>query len=57
MQITPRYLIPLDFRYDVDLGRFRDKSFGILRSYKYFAYGVAYNVARQDFHMEFRQGF
>jgi hypothetical protein len=55
--LTPRYLIPIDLRYDLDRRAFRDKTFGILRSYKTFAYGVSYQTARHDLRLEFRSGF
>jgi hypothetical protein len=56
-QISPRYLIPIDLRYDLDRDDLRDASFGVLRSYKSFAYGVTYNTARNDLKLEFRAGF
>lgn len=55
--LTPRYIIPLDLRYDLDRGEFRDKTFGILRNYKTFAYGVVYQTARKELRLELRQGF
>ncbi len=57
IEVTPRYLIPIDLRYDLNRRTFRDKSFGILRSYKVFAYGLVYQAARQDLRLEVRQGF
>ncbi len=57
IELTPRYLLPIDLRYDLNRRTFRDKSFGILRSYKVFAYGVVYQSARQDLRLEVRQGF
>ncbi|WP_157947752.1 hypothetical protein [Abditibacterium utsteinense] len=57
IELTPRYLLPVDLRYDLARRSFRDKSFGILRSYKVFAYGVVYQAARQDLRLEVRQGF
>lgn len=55
--VTPRYIIPIDLRYDLDQHEFRDKSFGIMRNYKTFAYGLMYNTARRELSLEFRQGF
>ncbi len=55
--LTPRYLLPVDLRYDLNRRTFRDASFGILRSYKVFAYGLVYQTARQDLRLEVRQGF
>ena len=57
IQLTPRYIIPIDLRYDLDLKKFRDERFGILRNYKTFAYGVTYQRAHQELKLEFRQGF
>ena len=37
--------------------RFRDQTFGVLRSYKTFAYGVTYQTARRDLRLEIRRGF
>ncbi len=56
-QLNPRYIIPLDLRYDLQQNRFRDQTFGILRSYKTFAYGVTYQTARRDLRLEIREGF
>ena len=56
-QLNPRYIIPLDLRYDLQQNRFRDETFGILRSYKTFAYGVTYQTARRDLRLEIRNGF
>ena len=56
-QLSPRYLLPLDLRYDLGRGRFRDETFGILRSYKTFAYGLVYQTARRDLRLEVRAGF
>ena len=56
-QLSPRYIIPLDLRYDLQSNRFRDETFGILRSYKTFAYGIAYQTARRDLRLEIRSGF
>jgi hypothetical protein len=55
--LSPRYIIPIDLRYDLDENEFRDKSFGILRNYKTFAYGLTYNTAHRQLSLEFRQGF
>lgn len=57
VEVTPRYIVPLDFRYDLSTHAFRDKSFGLLRSYKTFAYGVVYQQARKDLRFEIRNGF
>lgn len=54
---TPRYLIPIDLRYDLDRQTLRDHSIGVLRSYKTFAYGLIYQAARNDLRLEVRQGF
>ena len=56
-QLSPRYIIPVDLRYDLQRNRFRDQTFGILRSYKTFAYGVTYQTARKDLRLEIQQGF
>lgn len=56
-QYSPRYLIPLDFRYDLDRHDLRDAKFGLLRSYKAFAYGITYNTARNNLNFELRTGF
>ena len=55
--LTPRYLLPFDLRYDLDRSEVRDATFGILRSYKVFAYGVVYQTARRDLRLEVRSGF
>lgn len=55
--LTPRYIVPIDLRYDTELREFRDKSFGILRNYKTFAYGLTYDTANRALSLEFRQGF
>jgi hypothetical protein len=54
---SPRYIVPLDFRYDIDRHDLRDASFGLLRAYKSFAYGLTYNTARSSIHFEMRTGF
>jgi hypothetical protein len=56
-QLSPRYLIPIDLRYDLDQKRFRDETVGILRSYKTFAYGVTYQFSRSELRLDFRSGF
>ena len=53
-QLSPRYILPLDLRYDLQRNRFRDQTFGVLRSYKTFAYGVTYQTARRDLRLEIR---
>ena len=57
VQVTPRYIVPLDFRYDLDANTVRDTRYGVLRSYKNFAYGVTYQTARRDLNLEFRSQF
>lgn len=57
VQLTPRYLVPIDLRYDTDQNRLRDERFGLLRSYKNFAYGVSYQAARKSFSLDLRSGF
>lgn len=57
IELTPRYLLPIDLRYDLNRRALRDASFGVLRSYKVFAYGLVYQRARQDLRLEVRQGF
>jgi hypothetical protein len=57
IRVTPRYLIPIDLRYDLDLGRLRDERFGILRNYKNFAYGLTYQTAQHNLRLEIRNGF
>jgi len=57
VQLSPRYILPLDLRYDLDRGSLRDKSFGILRSYKNLAYGVVYQTARRDLRLDIRTNF
>ena len=49
--------MPIDLRYDLDRKEFRDKSIGLLRSYKAFAYGMSYQAARRELKFEFRSGF
>ncbi len=56
-QLNPRYILPFDLRYDLQRSRFRDETFGILRSYKTFAYGITYQTARRDLRLEIRNGF
>jgi hypothetical protein len=55
--LTPRYILPVDLRYDLDENAFREKSFGILRNYKNFAYGLTYSTAHRELRLEIRQGF
>ncbi len=57
VELSPRYIVPIDLRYDLARRAFRDTTFGILRSYKVFAYGVVYQSARRDLRLEVRQGF
>jgi hypothetical protein len=57
IEASPRYLIPIDLRYDLDSDRLRDKSIGVLRNYKTFAYGLIYQTARRDLRLELRAGF
>lgn len=57
VSVTPRYVLPFDLRYDLDRSKIRDATFGLLRSYKVFAYGVVYQTARQDLRLEVRSGF
>jgi hypothetical protein len=56
-ELTPRFIVPIDLRYDIEQEKLRDKSIGLLRSYKSFAYGVVYQAARNDVRLEVRQGF
>ena len=55
--ITPRYIIPIDLRYDLDRKELREKTFGLLRNYKTFAYGFSYQASRQELQFQVRQGF
>lgn len=57
VMLTPRYIIPIDLRYDLERGELRDTTYGILRNYKTFAYGVTYQSARNELRFEIRQGF
>lgn len=57
IEIAPRYLVPIDVRYDLDLHQVRDRTFGLLRSYKTFAYGLVYQSAHRDLRLEVRSGF
>ena len=57
IELSPRFLLPVDLRYDLDERRFRDTTFGLLRSYKTFAYGVEFQTARRDLRLEVRQAF
>ncbi len=55
--LTPRYIIPIDLRYDLDRQQLRERTFGILRNYKTFAYGLTYQSSRQELQFQVRQGF
>lgn len=55
--LTPRYIIPIDLRYDLGRQELRERTFGILRNYKTFAYGVTYQSSRQELQFQVRQGF
>ena len=55
--LTPRYIIPIDLRYDLDRKQLRERKFGLLRNYKTFAYGLTYQSSRQELQFEVRQGF
>jgi hypothetical protein len=57
IQPVPRYLIPIDLRYDLRRSSFRDASVGLLRNYKTFAYGAVYQAARRDLRLEVRTNF
>lgn len=57
VSLTPRYVVPLDIRYDLNQSKVRDTTFGLLRSYKVFAYGLVYQTARRDLRLEVRSGF
>lgn len=57
VMLTPRYIMPIDLRYDIEKGRLRDTRIGILRNYKTFAYGLTYQSARNELKLEIRQGF
>lgn len=57
VELTPRYLLPFDLRYDLNQSKVRDASFGLLRSYKVFAYGVVYQTTRRDLRLELRSAF
>ena len=57
VELSPRYLVPFDLRYDLQQNRLRDQSVGLLRSYKDFAYGVVYQSSRREARVEIRQGF
>ena len=51
---SPRYILPLDLRYDLNRREVRDATFGLLRAYKTFAYGLTYNTAHNSFQFQFR---
>lgn len=57
VELSPRYLVPVDLRYDLSQKRLRDQTYGLLRSYKDFAYGVVYQTSRRELRLEIRQGF
>lgn len=57
IEATPRFLIPIDLRYDLGRKTLRDRSVGVLRNYKTFAYGVVYQSARRDLRLELRSSF
>ncbi|MBV9865079.1 MAG: hypothetical protein JO316_06990 [Abitibacteriaceae bacterium] len=57
LEATPRYIVPIDLRYDLDQRRLRDSTFGLLRSYKVFAYGLVYQSAHRELRLEVREGF
>lgn len=57
VEVTPRFLLPFDLRYDLNQSKVRDASFGVLRSYKVFAYGVVYQTTRRDLRLELRSAF
>ncbi len=54
---TPRYLFPVDLRYDLDQKKLRDQTYGVLRAYKEFAYGLVYQTSRREVRVEVREGF
>lgn len=57
VSLTPRYVVPIDIRYDLSRSSVRDSTFGFLRSYKVFAYGVVYQTSRRDLRLEVRSAF
>jgi hypothetical protein len=57
INLSKRYIVPIDLRYDLDLGRLRDERVGLLRSYKTFAYGFSYQTARHELRLDLRQAF
>lgn len=57
VNLSKRYIIPIDLRYDLDLDRLRDERFGLLRSYKTFAYGFTYQTARHELRLDLRRAF
>jgi len=52
-----RYLIPIDLRYDLGLHELRDESYGLLRNYKTFAYGLVYQKSQGGVRLELRNTF
>lgn len=57
VELSPRYLLPVDLRYDLSQKRLRDQRYGLLRNYKTFAYGFTYQTARRELKLELRSGF
>ena len=57
VQLSPRYIVPLDLRYDMELRQLRERKIGILRSFKTFAYGLSYDSAQGGLGFEVRSGF
>lgn len=57
VSLVPRFVVPIDVRYDLDRSKVRDSTFGLLRSYKVFAYGLVYQTSRRDLRLEVRSAF
>jgi len=57
VSLVPQFVVPIDVRYDLDRSQVRDSTFGLLRSYKVFAYGVVYQTSRRDLRLEVRSAF
>ena len=57
IQVSKRYLVPIDLRYDLSQDALRDETYGLLRSYKTFAYGIVYQRAHKDLRLELRDSF
>jgi hypothetical protein len=55
--LSPRYIIPIDIRYDTSLHEIRDRRFGLLRNFKTYAYGITYDTAQGSLRFEVRSGF